>query len=87
MGGKVAKKLGDGLMALFGYPAAQENDAERAVRAALSIQRSLIELNRRNADLGKPALVARIANPSPPPPRRRPISVSSTSTSMTAGRR
>ena len=34
MGGKVAKKLGDGLMALFGHPVAQENDAERAVRAA-----------------------------------------------------
>jgi class 3 adenylate cyclase len=33
MGGRVAKKLGDGLMALFGYPVAQENDAERAVRA------------------------------------------------------
>ena len=31
MGGYVAKKLGDGLMALFGYPVAQENDAERAV--------------------------------------------------------
>ena len=29
MGGKVAKKLGDGLMALFGYPVAQENDAVR----------------------------------------------------------
>jgi class 3 adenylate cyclase len=35
-GGHVLKKLGDGLMALFGYPQAQENDAERAVRAALS---------------------------------------------------
>ena len=44
MGGKVAKKLGDGLMALFGYPVAQENDAERTVRAALAIQRSLAEL-------------------------------------------
>ena len=32
-------KLGDGLMALFGYPVAQENDAERAARAALSILR------------------------------------------------
>ena len=31
--GHVAKKLGDGLMALFGYPRAQENDAERAARA------------------------------------------------------
>jgi class 3 adenylate cyclase len=61
MGGKVSKKLGDGLMALFGYPVAQENDAERAVRAALAIQRSLAELNRKNADAGKPALTARIA--------------------------
>ena len=61
MGGKVAKKLGDGLMALFGYPVAQENDAERAVRAALTIQRSLTELNRKNEATGKPALAARIA--------------------------
>jgi class 3 adenylate cyclase/predicted ATPase len=61
MGGKVAKKLGDGLMALFGYPVAQENDAERAVRAALAIQRSLAELNRKNASSGTPALAARIA--------------------------
>jgi class 3 adenylate cyclase len=60
MGGKVVKKLGDGLMALFGYPIAQENDAERAVRAALAIQRALAELNRKNAGTGKPELVARI---------------------------
>jgi class 3 adenylate cyclase len=61
LGGKVAKKLGDGLMALFGYPVAMENDAERAVRAALSIQRALAELNRKNEGAGKPALAARIA--------------------------
>ena len=61
MGGKVAKKLGDGLMALFGYPVAQENDAERAARAALSIQRALADLNRKNEGVGKPALAARIA--------------------------
>ena len=60
MGGHIAKKLGDGLMALFGYPVAQENDAERAVRAALSIQRALAEVNRKNAGSGKPALNARI---------------------------
>jgi class 3 adenylate cyclase/predicted ATPase len=60
MGGRVAKKLGDGLMALFGHPIAQENDSERAVRAALAIQRSLAELNCENAGLGRPELVARI---------------------------
>jgi class 3 adenylate cyclase/predicted ATPase len=66
MGGHVAKKLGDGLMALFGYPLGQENDAERAVRAALAIQRALTELNRTNAGSGKPALAARIAVESGP---------------------
>ncbi len=60
LGGHVLKKLGDGLMALFGYPQAQENDAERAVRAALAIQRALADLNARNARTGAPALEARI---------------------------
>ena len=60
MGGHVAKKLGDGLMSLFGYPVAQENNSERAVRAALAIQRTLAELNRKNAGSGKPTLAARI---------------------------
>ncbi len=60
LGGHVLKKLGDGLMALFGYPQAQENDAERAVRAALAIQRALAELNARNAANGAPELSARI---------------------------
>ena len=60
VGGHVLKKLGDGLMALFGYPQAQENDAERAVRAALAIQRALAEFNARNAKTGAPELAARI---------------------------
>src|SRR5271154_2006880 len=60
LGGYVLKKLGDGLMALFGYPHAQENDAERAVRAALAIQRGLAEINARNASKGTPELQARI---------------------------
>src|SRR6478672_3403118 len=59
-GGHVLKKLGDGLMALFGYPHAQENDAERAVRAALAIQRALADLNARNTANGAPELAARI---------------------------
>ena len=66
MGGHVAKKLGDGLMALFGYPVAHENDAERAARAALAIQRALAELNRKNEGIGKPVLTARIGLESGP---------------------
>ena len=66
LGGHVLKKLGDGLMALFGYPQAQENDAERAVRAALAIQRALADLNARNAANGAPELSARIGIESGP---------------------
>jgi hypothetical protein len=39
---------------------AQENDGERAVRAALAIQRTLADLNARNAATGAPELSARI---------------------------
>jgi class 3 adenylate cyclase len=35
-GGHVAKYLGDGVMAFFGYPEAHDNDAERAGLARLS---------------------------------------------------
>ena len=66
LGGHVQTKLGDGLMALFGYPRAQENDAERAVRAALAIQRALADLNARNARTGAPELFARIGLESGP---------------------
>jgi hypothetical protein len=59
------KRLGDGLMALFGYPQAQENDAERA-RAALATQRALVEINARNSAKGEPELSARIGLESGP---------------------
>lgn len=36
-GGFVAKYMGDGVLAYFGYPRAHEDDAERAVRAGLDL--------------------------------------------------
>jgi class 3 adenylate cyclase/predicted ATPase len=42
--GNVARYLGDGVLVYFGYPRAHEDDAERAVRAALSIVRVIAAL-------------------------------------------
>jgi class 3 adenylate cyclase len=56
-GGHVAKFLGDGVMALFGWPQAHEDDAERAVRAALLILEEISVLNRESQG---PRLSARI---------------------------
>jgi class 3 adenylate cyclase/tetratricopeptide (TPR) repeat protein len=44
-GGHVVKYLGDGVMALFGWPEAHDNDAERAARAGLAIIDSISRLN------------------------------------------
>ena len=40
-GGLIARLVGDGILAYFCYPVANENDPERAVRAALDIARSI----------------------------------------------
>jgi class 3 adenylate cyclase/tetratricopeptide (TPR) repeat protein len=37
-GGTVARVVGDGVMVVWGYPTAQEDDAPRAIRAALAIR-------------------------------------------------
>ncbi|MGH2556194.1 MAG: adenylate/guanylate cyclase domain-containing protein, partial [Actinomycetota bacterium] len=49
--GTVEKFIGDAVMAVFGAPTAHEDDAERAVRAALRIPEAVAELNRANPDL------------------------------------
>ncbi len=50
-GGRVDKVVGDAVVALFGAPVAHEDDAERAVRAALAMQRTIAEMT---DDLGAP---------------------------------
>jgi predicted ATPase/class 3 adenylate cyclase len=39
--GRVLRFLGDGVLACFGFPVAHEDDAERAVNAALAVQESI----------------------------------------------
>lgn len=48
-GGQVDKIVGDAIVALFGAPLAHEDDAERAVRAALRMQRTLADLRREHS--------------------------------------
>ena len=50
-GGTVPHVMGDGFMAVFGVPAAHEDDPERAVRAALAVRDHARTLNR-----GRPGL-------------------------------
>src|ERR1700733_6703414 len=44
-GGFVAKYMGDGVLAYFGYPQAHEHDAERAVHAGLALVEATPKLN------------------------------------------
>ncbi|QIO64011.1 AAA family ATPase [Rhizobium leguminosarum] len=43
-GGFVAKYMGDGILAYFGYPQAHEHDAERSVRAGVAIVEAIQQL-------------------------------------------
>jgi class 3 adenylate cyclase len=47
-GGHVAKYLGDGIMAYFGWPAAHDNDAELAGRASLAMLDVISKLNQQS---------------------------------------
>ncbi len=58
-GGTVQKYIGDAVVAVFGVPVAHEDDPERAVRAALAMQRRLEALNE-DAGAGGERLAMRI---------------------------
>ena len=55
-GGVVEKFIGDAVMAVWGTPVATEDDAERAVRAALDLTKAVAELG---VEAGSPDLRAR----------------------------
>jgi class 3 adenylate cyclase len=77
-GGTVEKFIGDAIMAVFGIPAVHEDDALRAVRAAVEMRRALEALN------GELERTGAVASPSAPastrarswPATRRPGSCS-----------
>ncbi len=59
-GGTVDKIMGDAILALFGVPAAHEDDPERAVRAALEMQSVMVTMNHDAEREGRTALGMRI---------------------------
>lgn len=56
-GGRIDKHIGDGVMALWGTEVSADDDAERAIRAALEMQRTVVESG---SDIGTDGLQLRI---------------------------
>ena len=60
LGGYIAQYLGDGILVYFGYPMANEDDAERAVRAGLAIVHAVNQLGARLSQRLAGALAVRV---------------------------
>jgi len=59
-GGYVARYMGDGVLAYFGYPKAHEDDSERAIRAGLQLVESVSLLTFNAISASVPALSVRV---------------------------
>ncbi len=59
-GGFPDKYIGDAIVAMFGAPVRLENHAERAVKAAIEMQKKMREINKTRREQGKPFFEMRI---------------------------
>src|SRR5438874_7595452 len=59
-GGKIARLMGDGVLAFFGAPTAHEDDPERAVRCGLDMVRAIEELDASKHIAGADKLMVRV---------------------------
>ncbi len=55
-GGVIDKFIGDAIMAVFGAPLKQEDDADHALQSALAMEQALAKLNHELAAAGRPKL-------------------------------
>lgn len=55
-GGTVDEFIGDAILAMFGAPVTGPDDADNAIRCALTMQASMKDVNQRNKELGLPEI-------------------------------